>query len=145
MQASKIQTRNGFSLIELLVVVAIILVLAGVAIPRMKEAILSSHHTAAVQTIRTIHATQAQYYGQFQRFAKDLGELASAKLIDREMASGERSGYRFTLEGGEGGYTIHADPLKDGQTGRMHYYSDDTLTVRQTPGPEPASTGSPPL
>jgi type IV pilus assembly protein PilA len=137
--------RAGFSLIELLVVVAIVMILSAVAIPGMKEAIMTSHHSAAVQTIRTIHATQAQFYGQFRRFAKDLGELASARLIDREMASGERSGYRFSLNGGESGYTIHADPLKEGQTGRVHYYSDDTLTVRQSPGPEPASADSPPL
>ena len=139
------QKRSGFSLIELLVVVAIVMILSAVAIPGMKEAIMTSQHSAAVQTIRTIHATQAQFYSQFRRFAKDLGELASVRLMDREMASGERSGYRFSLNGGESGYTIHADPLKDGQSGRIQYYSDDTLTVRQSPGPDQASADSPPL
>ena len=55
------QPRRGFSLIELLIVIAIILVIVTIAVPQYNKQLMSAHETAAQQTIRTIHAVELQY------------------------------------------------------------------------------------
>src|SRR5262245_57532725 len=99
--------RNGFSLIELLVVITIILIILGMAIPRIQEGRESALRTAAIQAIKTIHTAQAQYQSQYERFATTLSELgpgsnaapsaSAANLIDPDLAAGRRGGYEFEL------------------------------------------------
>jgi len=64
--------RRGFSLIELLIVIAIILVIVTIAVPQYNKQMMSAHETAAIQAIRTIHAVETQYYSQFGRYAVSL-------------------------------------------------------------------------
>src|ERR1700747_2367645 len=87
--------RRGFSLIELLIVIAIILVIVTIAVPQYNKQMMSAHETAAIQAIQTIHADKTKYYPQFGRYALSLAELgppasgtagpAAADLISKDL------------------------------------------------------------
>ena len=67
--------RRGFSLIELLIVIAIILIILAMALPKLNNAKMYAQETAAMKAIPTLHTAQAQYQSQFGRFATSLTEL----------------------------------------------------------------------
>src|SRR5947207_7088538 len=95
--------RRGFSLIELLIVIAIILIIITIALPKFTSAQRFAKETAALGAIRTIHTMEVQYFSQYGKYATTLTELgppasggaspASADLIDSGLASGEKGGY----------------------------------------------------
>jgi type IV pilus assembly protein PilA len=145
--------RRGFSLIELLIVIAIILVIVTIAVPQYNKQMMSAHETAAQQAIQTLHAVETQYYSQFGRYAVSLAELgppasgapspAAADLIGNDLAGGIKQGYKFTVTGGQGGYVINANPVTYGSSGSKSFYSDQTMVIRENNGPEPATATSP--
>ena len=147
--------RRGFSLIELLIVVAIILILAAIAAPKLNQNRMHAQETAAIREIQTIHTAQTQYYSQFGRYATTLAELgppaggtdgmAGANLIPGELAKGLHSGYKFTVGGGANGYSIIAVPETFGNTGRRTFFSDQTSVIRQNWSAEPPTATSPEL
>lgn len=148
-------SRSGFSLIELLIVVAIILILAAIAAPKLNQNRMQAQETAAIREIQTIHTAQTQYYSQFGRYATTLAELgppaggaegmSGANLIPGELAKGAHSGFKFTLTGGPAGYQIVAVPETFGNTGRRTFFSDQSLVIRQNWSAEPAGPASPEL
>src|SRR5262249_27191118 len=103
---------KGFSLIELLVVVAIILVLVTIALPHFMTGRQAANEAAAAAAIKTLHTAEQQYYADNGRFAGSLEDLArtGAQYIGADLATGELSGYRFTVSAAAGGYVVHADP-----------------------------------
>jgi type IV pilus assembly protein PilA len=144
--------RRGFSLIELLIVIAIILVIVTIAVPQYNKQMMSAHETAAIQAIQTIHAVETQYYSQFGRYATSLAELgppasgaagpAAADLISRDLTEGRKSGYVFTVAATPTGYAISAVPESFNSSGRRTFYSDQTLVVRNNWSQEPANVSS---
>ena len=94
-----------------------------------------SQEIEAIRAIRTIHTEQVQYFSQYGRYATSLAELG-------EPASGLRNGYRFTMTGNVSGYAIDAVPESFGKTGIRTFHSDQTMTIRQNYGPEPATINS---
>jgi len=145
--------RRGFSLIELLIVVAIILVLVGAGLPKLNQYLMNTREVAAIQQIRNLQTAQQQYMSQFGRFAASLEELGpnssgrtgpeGADLIAEDMVEGEKGGYRFTMQEAEGGYAITAQPVSFGSTGRRTFYSDHTLVIRENWDEELATAASP--
>ena len=143
---------QGFSLIELLIVIAIILVIITIAVPKYQKTQIFVRHTAAIKAIQTIHTMQVQYQSQYGRFANSLTELgppasgadtaAGSNLIGSDLASGLKQGYRFVLAGTPGGYTINANPVNYGSDGTKTFYSDQTMVIRENDGPEPATASS---
>ena len=141
--------RRGFSLVELLIVIAIILIIATIALPKLNKARMYAQETAAINAIKTIHTVQAQYFSQFGRYATNLTELGppasgnpgpgGADLISNDLAAGEKQGYKFTVVGGPGGYTISAVPVAYGNTGSRTFFSDQSMVIRDHYGPEPAT------
>ena len=139
--------RRGFSLIELLIVIAIILVIVTIAVPQYNKQMMSAHETAAIQAIQTIHAVETQYYSQFGRYAVSLAELGppasgAADLISKDLSEGKKSGYIFTVSATPTGYAVSAVPEAFNSSGRRTFYSDQTLVVRNNWSQEPATVSS---
>jgi type IV pilus assembly protein PilA len=111
-----------------------------------------AQETAAIVNIRTVHTAQVQYFTQFDRYARSLSDLgppskgpagpSSADLIPADLAAGTKGGYTFTLRGSPKSYTLNANPVKYGSTGRKTFFSDDSMVIRAHSGPEPATAAS---
>jgi type IV pilus assembly protein PilA len=145
---------KGFSLIELLIVIAIILIILVIAIPQYNKAKMNAQEMAAVAEIGTINKMEIQYYSQFGNYAGSLAQLGppaqggaegpnAAGLIGANLASGVSGGYNFTLTQTPGGYALSVVPKAFGSTGRRTFYSDQTDVVHQNWGQDPATPTSP--
>jgi prepilin-type N-terminal cleavage/methylation domain-containing protein len=143
----------GFSLIELLIVIAIILIILAMALPKLNKARMTAMETGAVKAISTLHAAQAQYYSEFGKYADSLTALgpptsgnpnaSAADLISGDLASGEKGGFKYSLQITPQGYTINANPVAFNNTGSRTFFSDQSLVIRQNFGAEPATAASP--
>ena len=157
MQRTRVRTRSqsGFSLIELLIVIAIILIIVGIAVPKFNSARMNANETAVINEIKSIHAAQAQYLSQFQRFATTLAELGppasggpgpqAADLLPSVLVGGEKDGYTFTMTATPQGYNVTAVPKTYNTTGRRTFFSDQTMSIHQNWSNEPANASSPEL
>jgi type IV pilus assembly protein PilA len=145
--------RRGFSLIELLIVISIILIIITVAIPSYHQAQMGAREMAAAKAVQTIQTVEVMYQSQYGHFAQSLRELgppdsgassaASAGLISGALASGTVGGYKFTLTGTADTYAIGASPVAYGASGNRSFFLDQTGILRATGGPEPATASSP--
>lgn len=141
------QGATGFSLIELLIVVAVILVIAAIAIPNYLRSRMLANETSAVQSLRTISTGETVYTTTFGvGFSPTLvsmggagGLPTAAGLIDDVLASGAKSGYVFTYVpnkidalGHFGGFTINGDPMTPGATGDRYFFVDESYILRQS-------------
>ena len=145
--------RKGFSLIELLIVIAIILIIITIALPRLTRARMYTQEVAALAAIRTIHTAETQYYSQFNKYATSLAELgpppsgsanaSAADMIGNDLANGLKQGYRFTVSASQGGYAVSAVPDVFNTSGSRTFYSDQTMVVHEHYGPEPATAQDP--
>ena len=146
------RNRRGFSLIEIMIVVAIILVIASIAIPKINASRMQAHEMAAIRTLTAIHTAQTQYMSQFGKYAATLTELgppasgnagpAASDLLPGDLAQGAKSGYKFTVTGTQVGYSINAEPQAFNNTGRRTFFSDQSLVIRENWGQEPATAQS---
>lgn len=140
---------GGFSLIELLIVVAIILIIAAIAIPNYLKSRMAANQASAVQSLRVLNTAEVNYATTFGTgFSSTLVELGpvpgsglpsptAADLIDQVLAAGTKSGYSFvytpTLPDSNGnyeGFNINANPTQPGTTGTTYYYTDETHVIR---------------
>jgi type IV pilus assembly protein PilA len=142
--------QKGFSLIELLVVVAIILIIAAIAIPNLLHAKMAANEASAVGSLRTINASAVAYsiaYGGYPQTLLRLGgpasgaaNFTSAELIDAVLASGTKSGYSFAYTTGSTDatgniltYSLTATPTSVGLTGQRRFFSDQSTVIRGNP------------
>lgn len=154
------KTSQGFSLIELLIVVAIILIIAAIAIPNLLKSKMAANQASAVASLRTLNTSEitysATYNVGFSSTLVQLGPPASgnatatnAGLVDSVLAAGTKSGYSFTysasaaVNGVTNNYTINASPITVGTTGQNYYFTDASAVIRQNTSTTASASDSP--
>jgi len=152
--------QRGFSLIELLIVVAIILIIAAIAIPTLLRAKIAANEASGVGSVRTITTAEATYASSWGTgYAANLGFLGgtpaacaagatatSACIVDPVLATGGKSGYSFValgnspLLGVNAGFEVNATPFVAGVTGQRSFCADESGVIRLTTTGAPIGT-----
>lgn len=152
--------QKGFSLIELLIVVAIILIIAAIAIPNLLRSRMAANEASAVGSLRTINTSEVTYSSTYGiGFAANLAALGppsgggaatstAAGLLDAVLSAGQKSGYNFTANGQGSApmqtYIATGIPVTVGSTGQRAFYTDESGVIRfNTTGASPAVTDPP--
>jgi len=123
---------KGFSLLELLIVVAIILIIATIAIPSLLRSRQAANESAAVANLRTINTAEVTYLSSSGGSYGDLSDLVTAGLIDNTFTNTvarPKAGYIFGITATSTDYTAAAYPAST-NTGRWGYYSVPDAVVR---------------
>ena len=155
------KSSKGFSLIELLIVVAIILIIAAIAIPNLLRSRIAANQASAVGSLRTLNTAEITYSSTYGvGYSLTLSYLApgppgssptstAAGLIDSVLALGSKSGYSFTYSPGASDssgrintYQFTAVPITS-STGTNYYFTDQSGVIRQNSTTTAASTDSP--
>ena len=133
------KNQKGFTLIELMIVIAIIAIIAAIAIPNLIEARKGSNEAAAIGALRTLTTAQALFReGDKDKdttldYATTMGELKTANLIDGVLGSGTKQGYVFTV-GSAGGaqftWSATASPASPGKSGDRYFFVDESGVIR---------------
>ena len=131
--------KNGFSLLELLIVVAIILIIATIAIPSLLRSRQSAQESSAVAQLRTINTAEVTYIGSNQGSYGDVPSLITQGLLDGRFA-GSMSGYSFTIAVSGNLYTANATAVSV-NAGRFDYWTLPDYVIRYSTDPARAPTG----
>ena len=146
-----------FSLIELMIVIAIIGILIAVGVTGWKAAVRAANEAAAVKTLRTIAEQQMLYYNSHQRTTfGTFDEMLKENLLDTRFAGTTPvvDGYLYTMKvipkstTQQAGYSINSDPQVTegvGATGKNHFYLDANTNTIHVNASQPASATDPPI
>ncbi len=143
-----VKKNKGFSLIELMIVVLIIGIIAGLSMPNLVKSKMAAHEASAISAVRSIVTAQITFAttgGAGGDFAADLSALEARNLIDSVLGSGTAEAYSFSVSGSGIQYTIDARPLVYGSSGTRSFFADASGVIRYTTADVAASITSPPL
>lgn len=153
--AEHVQHEAGFTLMELLIVMSIMLIIMAFAVPQMLKVKKNANQTSAIQSIRVINSAEFQYNSSYQSYACPLSLLGGdpkagsasaegAQLLDPTLAAtGHKSGYIFTVTCGSkttvnnqdkyNSFELTAVPESPGKTGDYGYCSDENNAIKYDP------------
>ena len=144
---------TGYSTVLIL---PFILIIAAIAIPNLLRSRIAANEASAVGSLRTYNTAIVSYETSCQRPPALLAELGPAPtgsapsceagmgLVDADLAAGRKNGYDFAYATTDTRYELHADPVKPGNTGVRHFFTDESGIIRAEAG-APATAESPPL
>lgn len=131
------KTKRGFTLVEIMIVVAVVMTLATLAISSVLRARHNANEVAAVVSCRAIVTAMQNFYSNSypHAYPGSLSDLvppiSNPPYLDSVLASGTKQGYRFTYAFvNNENFALNADPTVSGRTGTRHFYADETSTIK---------------
>lgn len=137
--------RAGFTLVEIMIVVAIIALLAAIAIPNLLRARLNANESAAIAAMQTLSTAAQSYRSANPTYPAALTNLSGATppYIDSVLGAGAKQGYNFVLTGVTNAFTATAGPQSVGTTGSRYFFVDESGVVRSNASATATSASSP--
>ena len=136
--------QNGFSIIGILIAVIVIMIFVVLAAPRLMRNESQPNETAAVATLRMIHAAESDYYGAGRMYGS-LGKLTNSKLLAGSFPEGgfKRDGYEFTHStNGSGRVWCAAAVPEQGKTGRSFGIDESGVVYQDLRSASPCYLGT---
>jgi prepilin-type N-terminal cleavage/methylation domain-containing protein len=148
--------QQGFTLIELMIVIAVIALIIGAATYAFRSAQIQGHETATIKALDTIGVVQLQYFNTHNRNFGTFEQLVKDGLLDTRFSGNPPvvDGYVYTLKvtpktaNQQSSYTLNADPQQSegiGASGLNHYYIDSTAGTKHVNDTQPAGPNDPPI
>ena len=130
--------RNGFTLIELMIVIAIVAIIAAIAIPNLLEARKGANEAAAIGGLRTLFQAEEMFRDQDKdhdgilQYASNFSTLTKyGALVDKVLATGTKQGYVYSiLTADQFRFEATAGPLSPGGSGDRYFFIDDSGALR---------------
>jgi len=135
-QRSGMRRLQGFTLLELMIVVAVLAIVVAIALPGFLQSRIAANEGSAISSTKHVVSANEQYRLRFGSFADSISDLGAAGYIDDSMSDSLKSGYTFSYVGYSDDYDLNGDPVSPGLSGNRYFFVDSSGVIRfSTTGP----------